>query len=327
MNSLNNSSGIFQPQKDMIMNTLVSCIICTYNRSELLKDAIESIIKQDYANWELIIVDDNSVDNTAEVVRQYQENEPRIKYIKNPKKGLTSARNCGIEAAAGEYVAFLDDDDISLPHRLGAQLRAMESSGTRFLVSGFQARMRHTNEFLSENKLELKAKAAGFPSRWMVRKDLLEAVGGFDETFSTMEDCECSYRLAMDEPFAQHDDIVTIMYYTPNSMSSDARKNLSGRLKILEKHASNMPPAEAAWWHYTAGCDYFRIRNNEKAAFHFQKAAALNHKKIYTWGYLYFTLVKLLGTPLHMFNLKVLSSLRDFRFPSLVEHPVVPSDR
>ncbi|MCB0543765.1 MAG: glycosyltransferase family 2 protein, partial [Saprospiraceae bacterium] len=106
------------------MTELVSCVVPTYNRAAFLKDAIESTLAQDYPNWELIIVDDQSADNTAEVAKAYAEKDPRIRYFLNPQKGVSSARNYGIEMAKGQYIAFLDDDDISLPHRFGSQLKA-----------------------------------------------------------------------------------------------------------------------------------------------------------------------------------------------------------
>ena len=306
------------------MNNKISCIICTYNRSQLLKDAIESILQQDYPHWELIVVDDKSPDDTETVMEEYLQKDDRIRYVKNPKKGLTSARNCGISHATGDYIAFLDDDDISLPHRFSSQLRAMQQSGCRFLVSGYQVKRRGVSEVLHEKRLELKAKGAGFTQRWLVTKELLTEIGGFDEEMTTMEDVECSYSLALREDFTLHDEVVTVQYETPRSMSrSSAAHNLQGRLNILQRHENHLPPIEAAWWYYSAGFDSFVIGNDREAQEYFRKAAGLDTRMVYKLAYQYFRLFHPIKGPFQRIHKKVLNFLRRYRFPTLIDHPVV----
>ena len=306
------------------MDDLISCIISTYNRAHLLAIAVDSVLNQTYQNWELLIVDDQSTDDTPRLVREYQKADPRIKYLRNTGKGLPSARNFGIRAAKGEYIAFLDDDDISLPHRFESQLKAMQSSGRGFLVSGYKVKKFQTGEIVSEHKLELTAFGAGFPSRWMVKKSLLEKIGGFDESFASMEDTECSYRLAEHEIFALHDDIVLIYVIHPQSMSRDPSANLEGRLKLLEKHGRSMHPVEAAWWYYTAGMDFYQLSGRKKALLYLKKAAELDERGVYRWGYLYFRWASYLKGIFKKVNLKVLNMLDEkSTFPTLVHHPVV----
>ncbi len=98
-------------------NTFFTVIIPTYNRLELLKDAIQSVIDQTFSDFELIIVDDQSTDNTKEMVCSFCDE--RIKYFLNDHvKGPGGARNSGIFRAKGEWIAFLDSDDIWLPKKL-----------------------------------------------------------------------------------------------------------------------------------------------------------------------------------------------------------------
>jgi glycosyltransferase involved in cell wall biosynthesis len=94
---------------------IISAIICTYNRSDYLPKAIESLIKQDmdYQKYEIIVVDNNSTDSTAEIVRQYQQKCGNLRYIFEPVQGLSIARNRGVAEARGEYVAYLDDDAVA----------------------------------------------------------------------------------------------------------------------------------------------------------------------------------------------------------------------
>lgn len=298
-------------------------MVPSYNRANLLKDAIESTIAQTYPHWELIIVDDKSTDNTAEVVKAYATKDPRIKYFLNPEKGVSSARNFGIQVAQGQYIAFLDDDDISLPHRFESQLKAMKKSGSGFLVSGFLSVDRESGEVLEENRLELKATCTGFPSRWMLRKDVLEKAGGFDQQAAPLEDIELSMRLAAVETFAQHDDVVTIMYATENSESSYVDRKVRARIVLLERSGKMFPPLEAAWWQFSLATDYYNLGQKEKAQEFLKKAAAGDSRGLYNIAYYYFRLTKWLGGPFKKFNLKVLATLREYKFPTLVRHPVV----
>src|SRR5688572_8916034 len=101
---------------------LVSIILATYNRAQLIGESISSVLNQTYGNWELIIVDDGSDDQTAEVVKELHE--PRVKYFYVPHTGMLGAvRNLGIRKAKGEFIAFQDSDDIWREDKLAVQLQ------------------------------------------------------------------------------------------------------------------------------------------------------------------------------------------------------------
>ena len=106
------------------MNDLVSIIMPSYNTSRYIEDTINSVRQQSYKNWELIIVDDCSTDNTDEVVAKYNDN--RIKYFKNDKNsGAAVSRNKALREAKGRWIAFLDSDDLWLPEKLEKQIHFM----------------------------------------------------------------------------------------------------------------------------------------------------------------------------------------------------------
>jgi glycosyltransferase involved in cell wall biosynthesis len=95
-----------------------SIVVPTYNRARLITKAIDSVLSQTFTNWELVIVDDGSTDNTKEVVEQYSSKDKRIKYIYQQNAERSAARNNGIEHSTGEYICLLDSDDYFLPNRL-----------------------------------------------------------------------------------------------------------------------------------------------------------------------------------------------------------------
>lgn len=106
---------------------LVSVVMPTYNRADFLPRSIESILDQDYHNFEFIIVDDGSTDTTADVLASYQAKDKRIRILKNPEnRGISFSRNRGTDAAKGKYVAVMDSDDYSEPNRLSVSVAFLE---------------------------------------------------------------------------------------------------------------------------------------------------------------------------------------------------------
>ena len=104
----------------------ISVIMATYNRKKYVARAIESILNQTYKDFEFIIVDDGSDDGSSDVIIQYADKDKRIKYIKQENKGQAHARNTGASHSHCKYIAFMDDDDISVPQRLEKQFKFME---------------------------------------------------------------------------------------------------------------------------------------------------------------------------------------------------------
>ncbi len=120
------------------MNDLVSIITPSYNTAEYIAETIKSVQSQTYENWEMIIVDDCSTDNTDEVVKAYLS-DPRIKYLKNEKNsGAAVSRNYAIREAKGKWIAFLDSDDIWLPKKLEKQIAFMEQGGYHFSYTNYE---------------------------------------------------------------------------------------------------------------------------------------------------------------------------------------------
>jgi glycosyltransferase involved in cell wall biosynthesis len=182
--------------------SLISVIIPTYNRSAFLKEAIESVLKQTYQPFELIVVDDGSTDDTAEVLSCYAG---KISIFSIPHGGPSAARNHGIQAARGDYIAFLDSDDFWLPGKLAAQMR--------FFHSNPEARICQTEEIWVRNGVRVNPrqkhkKYSGWifdkclplcvvsPSAVMLHRSVFTRVGIFDETFPACEDYDLWLRIA-----------------------------------------------------------------------------------------------------------------------------------
>ncbi|MBQ7931688.1 MAG: glycosyltransferase family 2 protein [Clostridia bacterium] len=118
-------------------NTLVSIIMPSYNTGRFIRETVESVLAQTYTDWELLIVDDCSTDNTDEVIREYFS-DPRIRYIKNEENsGAAVSRNRALREARGKWIAFLDSDDLWEPEKLEKQIRFMQENGYHFSYTNY----------------------------------------------------------------------------------------------------------------------------------------------------------------------------------------------
>lgn len=118
-----------------LQNGLVSIVLPAYNTQEhFLREAVESVLAQSYSNWELLVIDDSTVAPVENIIRLYQDQ--RIKYFRNPENiGMAETRNAGLKNAAGEFVAFLDHDDIWMPEKLAEQLKVMQQTNCNMVYS------------------------------------------------------------------------------------------------------------------------------------------------------------------------------------------------
>ncbi len=183
-------------------NALISVYIPTHNRSEMLKRAVFSVIRQTYKNIEIIICDDGSSDNTEQVVIELQEKYKNIRYLKNDTpKGACAARNLGIFEAKGEYITGLDDDDEFSDNRLEELLSffCLANGKYAFVCSGIEMREREVTSFgytkpraVNLDDL-LSSNVVG--NQVLTKTKYLQEIGGFDTTFPAWQDYDCWVRL------------------------------------------------------------------------------------------------------------------------------------
>lgn len=116
---------------------LVSVIMPAYNAEKYIRQAIDSVCAQTYSDWELIVVDDASKDNTNAIVSEYCRVDSRIKLLRNPyNQGVSHTRKNGVEAAAGEWIVFLDSDDAWHPKKIEKQIEAQKKSNAKLIFTG-----------------------------------------------------------------------------------------------------------------------------------------------------------------------------------------------
>lgn len=114
----------------------ISVLLCTYNRERYLKNTIDSVVNQTYQDWELLVIDDGSEDNSFEVVNGYIKEYPNIRYLKHQNKKQGYARNAGIQASFGRYITFIDSDDSYAPSHLQSRIEYMSANPEIDLIEG-----------------------------------------------------------------------------------------------------------------------------------------------------------------------------------------------
>lgn len=231
----------------------VSVIIPTYNCVKYLPEALDSVLAQTYQDFEIIIIDDGSLDGTRSLVEEYLQKYPGIiRYIYQENRGLACARNTAMKNSRGEYIALLDADDVFLSERIRLGVEVLDQTAgvglchaniTRMDEGGRIIRTPLRDEkFLSgyvfENILLKKANVS-VPTI-IFRRSCIEKIGGFDENLTRLgcEDREFCLRLSREYKFYYIDKVLAYYRERSNSMSRDLFKMLKARYYVVNKHTS-----------------------------------------------------------------------------------------
>lgn len=206
-----------------------SIIIPTYNRAHLISKAIESVLAQTFTDWELLIIDDGSKDNTAEVVRSYAD--ARIRYIYQDNAERSAARNNGITQSKGEFITFLDSDDYYLPERLAGLHQALLQEPdtkalffTGLLADNGQTQVAHGKALDEQHVFDSIVQAIIHSQQVCGAREVFEAFK-FDPKFRISEDAELWLRIATKYPIRFLPNLATIVVVDHDDRTVSERKN------------------------------------------------------------------------------------------------------
>lgn len=189
------------------MPSPISIIIPTYNRLGMVLRALDSVLNQSYNNFEVIVVDDGSTDRTADCISRYHDS--RIRYVYQDHKGVSVARNLGVRQACGDWICFLDSDDVWRRHKLGEQIQFHFSHPNCFISQTDDVWIRNSKT-VNKKKIHTIREGDIFHqslrlcllccSSVMMRKSLFLEQGGFDESLKTCEDYDLWLRVLVQHP-------------------------------------------------------------------------------------------------------------------------------
>jgi len=251
---------------------MVSVIIPTYNRANMIKRAIDSVLRQTYQYFEIIVIDDGSNDDTYQVVQSI--NDSRIRYIRLDRtKGAAAARNEGILQANGELIAFLDSDDIWMSKKLEMQVNTFLNDDvglcyTSILLIDEKGKVvgkhKATHSGYIFKKL-LKKNIIGSASSVMVKRNCLDKCGLFDESLTHREDYDLWLRIAKHYKTASVRKTLTIQYvHNAFRLSTDFSKRITSYTYFLEKHKSEFGQHPKALGRQLYGLAAIYLRTGDK---------------------------------------------------------------
>lgn len=310
---------------------LVSVIIPCYNSESHIGECIESVLSQDYEAVEIVVVDDGSIDNSLEVVREYQE----VRVITQANSGACVARNKGLAISTGEYVKFLDSDDLLEPGAISTQVdisgRLDEKSilyGDCFILRGDNKIYKNVSLSESDQTAHLMVRdiliSTPLHKRWM-----LEAVGGFDERFRNGQEWNLHVRLSSEGFVFRHHRKAIFSYRIHDS---DHRiSNIGEKIKRKDRIIYSIKKTEMTqerlggscagdvgaaiamryWW---AARQLYMAGDKEQGIFYMKKAKATSESYDFYWPLYYRVVYRVLGFRLSEFVLSGFAFLKEKKY-------------
>lgn len=226
----------------------ISVIIPSYNRGDVIVRAVESALDQSFSPHEVIVVDDGSDDETPQVLASYGD---RIRMIRQENRGVSSARNRGLQSATGNYIAFLDSDDTWHPEKLLRQVQFLNDHDCRMVITdsapagnpegktslsrtilgerlhGAEVIRQPFELFVEQNVVHL--------STVLVHRECIDRAGGFDESMKVAEDTDLWIRIALHEPLGVLPEILASRDVRADRLSGKRKEELEGRIRIFDK--------------------------------------------------------------------------------------------
>jgi len=231
--------------------TLVSVIMPTYNGASLILKTLESVKRQTYTNWEIVVVNDCSIDNTIEIVEQFKQEVPNtVKLVNNKKNlGVSESRNIAVEKAKGVWLALLDSDDLWLSNHLELMVNCLEKDNSlQVIYSGCTVFQNHVENIIDQQRIEKKmltnfnvslfTHQIGINSSTaFIKKSSWIKCGGMDKEFNFGEEKEMFIRLAKSGARFKFTGSHTVLYRKHlNAASNQTKKMVLGNLELYLKH-------------------------------------------------------------------------------------------
>lgn len=243
---------------------LVSVIIPCYKQAHYLGEAIDSVLDQTYSNFEIIVIDDGSPDNTAEVAAKY----PTVRYVRQENQGLSGARNTGIRESRGQYLVFLDADDRLTPNALQFGINCLHAHPECAFVSGHHRYIKGDGSLLNEYPPEwidsdyykalLKRNYIGMHATVMYQRFIFDEVGLFDTSLKSCEDYDLYLRIASRFPVYRYDEIVAEYRWHDGNMTKNSKRMLRSALTALNSQWEYIQEKPEYIQAYKSGIQFWR---------------------------------------------------------------------
>lgn len=285
----------------------VSVIIPTYNRADLVGRAIQSVLDQTYKDFELIVVDDASEDNTKEVVNDFDDS--RIKFIRHKKnRGGSAARNTGAENANGEYLAFLDSDDIWYAGFIEKQFLTIENSSSKkgmvmcgMIKYGRGKKKQSIPSMLNFDQLLTFQANLNGTSSFFVRQNVFKSIGGYEKKLKSFQDFDFLLRTAKEYCIEVNEEILVEHRLRDDSISLDMPAKAQGLELIIERYRKDILRLDVMYLYLFKLGHYYILSNKwEKGLLSWLRSLKFRPGNFKTWKHL---LVSLGGPRIYRYAL------------------------
>jgi glycosyltransferase involved in cell wall biosynthesis len=234
----------------------ISLVIATYNRAVFLPETINSILEQSFKEFELIVVDDGSTDNTREVLRAYGD---RLQYFYQENRGPSAARNFGVRRARAPWIAIQDSDDLGAPNYLAAlyeYARDHQDCGMVFANGAYLGGKEHNRETIIPRDKSRRLARGGVRlvdlfdksivrlQAALISKTCYDALGGHDESLRISMDLDLAFRIFMRYPVAYLDEVVFYYRKHEGNIGHDQELRLLENIRVVEKLVRDHPQAQ-----------------------------------------------------------------------------------
>lgn len=268
------------------MFVFFSIIIPSYNRAPELQSSIASVLAQSYRNFELIIVDDGSSDNTKDIIKSFPD--PRIKYLYQINKGVCAARNTGIRNSRGNYITFLDSDDSAENDWLMNFFLNLESNPTDIVFCDMNlhfpdGRTKLRRALFRYNEKVQNNNGMFMPGSFAIKSELIKSIGGFDENIKFGEFTDIDFTLQKMNITRSFTNKVGINYHpAPNGGGKNQKNKINYVTYILKKHAWIFKKDKNTKRCYLQNAAYASVLLNDfgQARFFYRKAFLVNPLRV-----------------------------------------------
>lgn|SRR5690554_122731 len=232
-------------------NPLVSVVIPTFNRADFIREAVESVLAQTYPNFEILVVDDGSTDDTREVLKAYSQ-EPRLRYFYQENQGQSVARNYALSEARGDFVCFLDSDNRWLPHKLEVSLQAFQENPDVSVIYGDIITINEKGEEISRHNMRrysgritpyLFQDNCVSMNTSMTRRQCFSEMGGLEAGRRAADDYELWLRFSARYKFLYISDFLAEYRVMENQISSNKDRRFQSNREIMENFVRRFPQA------------------------------------------------------------------------------------
>lgn len=250
--------------KPLMLKPLVSIIIPCYNYGMFLSQTFASVLEQSYSEWECLIIDDGSTDDSRNICLELMKSEPRLVYHYKTNGGLSSARNYGIKMAKGDYICFLDADDLLDKHKLEEQLNCFFKNPEADIIYGNSLFFRNNDltNLYANKSMELKTELSTFSGRGnelirllnkgnitvvsspLIKKAIFKKIGYFDETYKSYEDWQFWLRCSLADCYFVYCNkpvVSTYIRFGHESMMSNKLKLVVAGIQLRKFIAFKLP--------------------------------------------------------------------------------------